>query len=77
MYACTYVCMYVCLKISMKNFVYVCMIWCYLTILNSEVLFFQALNDWAVDYITEIMVPILNYMSKVCRVLLCMYVYVC
>eukprot|EP01035_Chromulina_nebulosa_P029152 gene29152-38611_t len=24
----------------------------------------QALNDWAVDYISEIMVPILNYMSK-------------
>ena len=25
----------------------------------------QALFDWAIDYISEIMVPVLNYISKV------------
>lgn len=25
----------------------------------------QALYDWAIDYISEIMVPVLNYISKV------------
>ena len=29
----------------------------------------NALNEWAIDYVSEMMVPVLNYMTKVCVIM--------